>query len=240
MRKSLLFLCVVFLYSMTGLGQDKLEDWQSAATWNEGAIVVSSGEVLKGLICYNDIEGLLLYRNGEQQKSFTSRNVTSFNFFDIAENKRRLFYSLEYEDPFHNAKRPLFFEVLKEFKQFAILIKIDPVLFNQQKGTPINSNSSMKDSNEVIRAQQTETIYFMNTRGEIEPYLELEISHINGIFNDRVKNKRKVLNGDLPKKYFGKKRYDQIQTYAKENDLKLNRKEDFIKIVDYYEKITIN
>ena len=236
MRKLLLVL-VVSACAVAGYCQDNLADWQTAAPWSEGTIVDNDGKEIKGLLKYNDLDGLLLFRNDETEKTFTARNIFSFSFTDASRDILRRFYSLEYEDPVNNAKRPLFFEVLNEFKQFSILIKKDPVVFNQQDGSAGNSNNSMKDANGVIRAQQTETIYFMSQQGVIEPYLELEVTQTNGLFNERVRNKRKVVDDDLPKKYFGEKNYAKILSFAKENKLRLSRKEDFLRVIDYYREI---
>jgi hypothetical protein len=225
---------------MTTFCQDKLEDWQSASSWNEGKIIDNDGKERSGLVRYNDMEGVLQFRSGDEEKSFTARNVLSFSFNDSSQHKKRVFYSLEYEDPVNNAKRPLFFELLREYKSFSVLSKKDPVRFNQQDGSSLSSDNSMKNSNGVIRAQQVETIYFMNTRGVIEPYLEMEIQQTNGIFRERVKNTRKVVDDDLPKKYFGEKNYLKIKSFAKENDLKMKRRNDFLKILDYYKTISGN
>ena len=236
-----LLVVVAFIGPVVSLfSQEKLSDWQSAAEWSDGTIITNEDEELNGKVRYDDLQTILHYRSGSIEKTFTSRQVTMFRFVDATTKKERLFYALEFEDRKFNIKRPLFFELIKEFKTFAVLTKVDPVEFNEAPLTPKGRPSTVKESNAVMRVQQYETICFMSSNGLIEPYLEIGIEHVNGVFDERVRNKETILNADLFEKYFGEKANAKIMTYVKYNELQLNNKEDFLKVLEYYEKNLVN
>ena len=212
--------------------------------WSEGSILLNDGTELKGLLRYNDKTGLLSFEKGSDSRSFTSRNVAGFEFHDEQTNKQRVFYTFPYEDPQNNVKRPLFFEVVKEFKLFAVLAKSDPVdieqksvstpgVFNNSTGT-FSSGTPLGSSIEI---SQTETIYIMDTNGNITPYLKTVSKEIDGVFYDRSKTKNKLLDKDLLEEYIGKEMYEKLVSYAKKNSFKFQRKADLIKILDYYSEI---
>ena len=98
--------------------------------------MTNDGSEAKGLLKYNDKNGLLSYENGSDSRTFTARNVVGFEFFDEGMRKQRIFYSFPYEDSQNNIKRPLFFEVIKEFESFAVLSKVDPLEIDHE---PVSS-----------------------------------------------------------------------------------------------------
>jgi hypothetical protein len=238
---------VRLLYFLTALcivndvfSQDKLSDWQTAAEWTNGSLITSDDEELSGKLRYDDLQCILFYRDGKTEKTFSARQVKMFRLNDSLKRSDRLFYALEFEDRKFNIKRPLFFELIREFKAFAVLSKVDPVEFNELPGKPRGSQNLAKESNGVIRVEQFETICFMSSAGLIEPYLELEIIIKNGVFAERVRNKETILNDALFEKYFGEGATAKIMTYVKHNGLQMSNKEDFLNILNYYEKYIAN
>jgi hypothetical protein len=236
-----LFLAITLSCCATSLlAQSELSDWQSAAEWANGTIITNEDEELSGKLRYDDLQSILFYRDGTTEKTFSSRQVKMFRFTDSVKRADRLFFALEFEDRKSNIKRPLFFELIREFKTFAVLSKVDPVEFNELPGKPRGSRNAARESGGVMRIQQFETICFMSPGGLIEPYLELEITIKNGVFAERVRNKETVLNDELFEKYFGASANAKIMTFVKHNALQLNSKEDLLKILEYYEKYLAN
>lgn len=235
-----LFLFVICIgVTSTAFAQHELSDWQSAANWSDGMIITNEEEELKGKVRYDDLQCILFYHDGKTDKTFSARQVKMFSVRDSVRKTDRFFYSLEFEDRKLNIRQPLFFELIKEFKSFAVLSKVDPVQFNQAATQPRGTQNA-NSPNGVIRVQQFETICFMSSQGLIEPYLEMEITIKNGIFQERTRNRQTILNKNLFEKYFGEKANNQIMTFVKHNELQLNSKEDFLKILDYYEKYLVN
>jgi hypothetical protein len=236
------FLFVVMVWSgitMTASAQHQRSDWQSAG-WNEGTIITNDEEELKGKVRYDDLQCILFYHDGKTEKTFSPRQVKMFWFSDSLRRTNRHFYSLEFEDRKFNVRQPMFFELIKEFKTFAVLTKVDPVQFNEVPTQPRSAQYVAKEPNSGMRIQQFETICFMSSQGLIEPYLELDVTIKNGLSQERVRNKQTILNKDLFEKYFGESANARIMTYVKHNELQLNNKEDLLKILEYYEKYLAN
>ncbi len=212
--------------------------------WSEGSIMVNDGAELKGLLKYNDKNGILSYENGNDTKSFTARNVAGFEFFDESIQRQRVFYSFPYEDSQNNIKRPLFFEIVKEFQRFVVLSKVDPIDIEQKS---VSSPGAFNPTtNTVARGtnfgtsteiSQTETIYIMDTKGNIEPYIKIIDTEVDGVFYDVSKTQNKMLNEDLLEKHVGSAMFKRLDAYAKENKLRLKRKVDLIKILNYYSEL---
>jgi hypothetical protein len=208
--------------------------------WFEGSIMEKNGTELKGLIWYNDNNGVLSFRDGNNARVFTARSVAGFECFDENLQKQRVYYTLEYDDPEHEGgKRPYFFEVIKDFKTFAVLAKTNPVEM-EVKG---NNNSVYSPypiiagpgGNNYTEVSQTETIYFLNSKGVIEPYLKvIKKEFIGRYYWDEKREKNKLVEPRLLAEYITEPVYEKLETYAKSNDLKFRNKEDFLKILNYY------
>ena len=202
--------------------------------------MLSDGTELKGQVRFDDRLGILGYKEGEESKSLTPRRVMAFEFFDKRINKQRFFYTLEEEDPKTQMKKPYFFEVLKDFKTFAVIAKIDPVQIEEKGGstgyssqstTREVSNWSSTSYKEVIR--QKETIYFMNESGQIEPYLQVTRKVVDRAMYDRDKKKKRVLDGDVIQRYFTPTELQAMDKFADEKELDFEVKEELLQILDY-------
>jgi hypothetical protein len=218
-------------------GKEKLLSMREE--WFEGSIMTNDGEELKGLVWYNDNNGVLSFRDGDRARVFTARSVSGFEFFDENTDKQRLFYSIEYDDPdYQGGLRPYFFEVIKDFKTFAVLAKANPVETQVKSSggylTPTPGLMSPVNSS-YTEVSQTETIFFLNSKGKIEPYLKvIKKDFIGRSFWDESKEKNKLVEPSLLAEYISKPVYEQLESYAKTNGLKFRNKEDFLQILDYY------
>jgi hypothetical protein len=223
-------------------GQDKMfEEMLPDIEWGEGSVILNEGTEIKGSIRYNDKNGLVSFESGNDNRSFTARSILGFEFFDYAVNRQRIFYTIEYEDSKGNGKRPLFFEVLKDFKTFAVLAKMDPVGIKQKQ------NQGAAISNGVIgvgvgggtttKINQTETVYIMNSTGEIKPYLNITRKVVDRTLYDRSKIKNKIIDDSLLKEYFVEPGYSKMIQYAEGKNLNFDVKEDLLLILEYYQDV---
>lgn len=241
-HKSIIFSFIAFLSCIAVCnGQKKATMYaENIGEWYEGSIMLANGNEIQGLIKFNENTGVLSYESGSVSKSFTPKNVAGFEFFDDALNKQKVFYSLEYIDPQTDVPRKLFFEVIKEFKSFAVLSKVDPIIIEQK----INSGNSLRmpagASNGTAFAapevSQTETIYFMSDKGKIDPYLQIIEKEREGSLFDKRKTKNKFIKDELLEQYTGSY-FNRLNDFAKDNDLSLKRKKDLIRILEYYEEL---
>ena len=212
--------------------------------WSSGSIMTNDGSELKGLLKYNDKNGILSFQNGGDTRAFTARNVAGFEFFEEGIRKQRIFYSFPYEDSQNNIKRPLFFEVIKEFKSFAVLSKVDPLEVEHNSVSspagisPVTGAVARGQSwGTITELSQTETIYFMDTKAVIRPYVQIIEKEVDGVFYDISKTKNKMIDDDLLEEFIGPNNKKKLLSYAKENKLSFKRKSDLIKILGYYSEL---
>ena len=211
--------------------------------WYDGSILLSDGTELKGLVKYNDRNSVLSYLDGENTKAFSQRSVLGFEFFDESIQRQRVFYTIPYEDSQTGVKRPLYFEVIREYKTFAILSRYEPLETKQKTQTsPSGGLNGMPTytRTSTLEISQTETIFLMHKDGTIKPYfriMNIEDGTKNLITQKDTKTKTRMFDEDLLAEYLTRPVYDDLQRYAKENNLKFKRKEDFMKIVAYYDSL---
>ncbi|NBP68974.1 MAG: hypothetical protein EBR30_18995 [Cytophagia bacterium] len=246
--KILLLFLLSFLPILVN-AQDLTELVTSREEWFQGSILLSDESELKGLILYNNKTGILSYQNGTTSKSFTPRNVIAFEFYDEARNKQRLFYSIEYEDDKTSAKRPFFFELVKDYGDFALVSRIDPLEIKKQrstsdvifnKTTPDGLNPNLGTSNvfeSSPRTIQLETVYLFDLiNAKINPIAEITSENIDRVLlSDKTRVNDKVVGRKYLKEFMGD-RYSQVINYANDQGIGLDNKEDLIKIFDYFFK----
>ena len=227
------------VFSLPGYAQEKaLNEIQTTNAWCNGSILLNNGEALEGLLRYDDKNSVLAFKSADQTSSYTARGVSAFDFFDVDAGKQRTFYSLEYMDPKNNAIRPLFFELLGDFTDFAVISKIDPVDITTKSSTSPIDPGYMDMSNpntygKQTEIAQTETVYFLNANGDIEPYLKVVRTVIDRQYMDREKTKNKIVDKDLIEKYFKKEEIDLMRGFAERNELEFRVKNDLIRILNY-------
>jgi hypothetical protein len=208
--------------------------------WFEGSVLLTNGKEFKGLIKYNDKTDIVCLENSRESKSFTARHVKGFEFFDEVEKKQRVFFSVEVEDKVNNIRRPLFFEVLVDSREFALLSKIAPIRVERREySTPAMFNPATGSFTAgryygyPATISHTETLFLFSKEGEIRPFLEIKEKEIDGMFFDRSVVKNRLLDGEVLKR-FTNHHYKELVSYAKENSLSIREKGDVITLLNYY------
>ncbi|HEY9048742.1 MAG TPA: hypothetical protein VIN08_22715 [Ohtaekwangia sp.] len=238
MKRAWCLYILILLNAIQLFGQEKkFEELNpDLIEWGEGSILLNDGQELKGLVRFNDKNGIVSFESGNTSRSYVPRSVAAFEFYDEKLKRQRVFYSLEFEDK-DNVKRPFFFEVLRDFKTFAVISKIDPVEIEQWTTSPASFSSNGITTvvggtgGTVTKITQTETIYFLGSKGEIEPYLKLMRKIVDRTLYDRKKTKQKILDDDILRKYFNESEISNMIDYSEKNNLHFDNKEEFIKIL---------
>ena len=232
---ALLSLCAISSFSQ----RDKKEGGilERGASWSEGSVMLNDGTELKGVLRHDTKTGILSFQNGDINKSFTAKSVVGFEIFDESVNKQRVFYSFPYIHPATDLISPQFFEALKEFKHFAVLSKVDPIDVDQRRDRTPNFNPyspvTSGGTEIVTEITQTETIYFMNPKGDIKPYLKIIDKDVDRFMFDSSTTKNKLVDEELLEQYAGS-HYAALKSYAKENKLSFKRKKDLLEILEHY------
>ncbi len=246
-RLILLILVLTLTTSLAQTSTEKLELLGDTFEWSDGSILLSNGEELKGLVKYNDRNGVLAYHDGDNSRPFTPRSVLGFEFFDEQKQKQRIFYSLEDIDAETNVKRPLFFELLRDYKTFAIVLRIDRTEVRERHnsspdfyGNGIYTGGS---TTSTLELSQTQTVCILNDKGEVFPYfkcISLEDGRRSWTTGEDVKTKNKMIHNDLLLNFIEKPHYSQLISYADENKLDFKKLDNFKKILEYYDTLISN
>jgi len=208
--------------------------------WTDGNLVLNDGTRLTGKLKYNDRVGLLAFEDGAgDSRSFTARTIATFEYQDEKVSRKRVFYSLEYEDPERKgSKRAFVFELLKEFDDYAMLSRFDPMDVRQVVA-PVSFTSSPATGSPRTIIDLAETVYILTREGEIAPIFRLsEFISDGGVFDSERKKRRMVDRMLLP--YFNDDAYYQMMEYVDEQELDIWEKEDFIKALGFYKETLKN
>lgn len=240
------FIGIIFLTTFIGslnlyAQRKKSAVLQENPSTGYGTITLPGGSQLTGRIRFNDNAGIVSCEEGKNSRSFNSKNVTSFHFFDEAMQRSRVFHAFEFDDPDIGMPVFSFFEVLKEFKTFAVLARIDPVKVEPRRGIlqPYTAPALTDRSSGRIETSQTETIFFINDSGEIEPYLKIVERESEGLLLDYNRTRNEFIKEKLFEQYTGV-HYNALVDFARDNELSFRQKKDLITILDRYEELLSN
>jgi hypothetical protein len=238
--RSLLVVLVIFINSIAAHSQAKRSEiLEFEVVWRYGNVTLGDGTVIKGQISFNDNTGIVSVKQDEDNvRYFTAKNVASFYFYDQKAMRDRNFYVMEYTEPDEGVSRYCFFEVLKEFKSFAVLAKIDPIATKVTGRAKLAQPNANRPQKQVV-ATQTETIFFMTDQGDIQPYLKIIEKEVEGEWWDSNRTKNQFVNKDLFEK-FTRAFYKDLVAFAEEHQLSFKRKSDLVKILDHYQELLEN
>lgn len=203
-----------------GLGQSALQSVERSLS-GMGVVHFIEGDSARGDISY--INSFKIEVNG---KPHSPKSVDSFYFYDSGKSKKRFFLALEYDDKRLGQNTFFFFELLFEFESFALLKKIDPEEIFKTTG-PINGRSFASTSQPMSATY--EQIYVFDQAGNTEPYLEsryLKQEVVTRVVSDKLLFS--LLGPHLA----------ELKKFAKTNKLSFEDKNDFLKIMEYYAKLS--
>ena len=212
------------------------------AAWEEGSILLNDNSELKGQLKYNDRTGIVSFESGAKSGSYNARNLVGFEFHDSRGNYQRFFYSIPYESPDDNRMINQFFEVIREYKEFAIVIKTDPVDVRKRKKLYNDfptANTTTLTERTII--DQVTTLFFMRASDlKIMPFLEITDRDLSKTdkwaFFDGAKLKVKIIDPGLPRELMGKY-FDKVGLFAEDRKLEWDEKDDLVSILDYYDSL---
>jgi len=204
--------------------------------WNNGNIVLNDGTHLSGKLKYNDRVGLLAFEDGGgENRTFTARSISTFEYYDEKVKRRRVFYSIEYGDPERQGnKRAFVFELLKEFDDYALLSRYDPMDVRQVVA-PVTFNAMPATSSPRTIIDLAETVYILTPEGDMQPIFRLsEFIADGGVFDSEKKKRRTIDKLLIP--YFIDEAYYKMMDFVDEKELDIWEKEDFINALTFYKE----
>jgi hypothetical protein len=212
------------------------------AEWEEGSVLFNDGTEMKGQLKYNDRTGVVSFESGAKSGSYNARNLVGFEFHDSRGQYQRYFYSIPYESPEDDRIVNQFFEVIREYKQFAVVIKTDPIDIRKRKKVyndfPTASTALVTERTII---DQVTTLFFLRASDlKLMPFLEITDRDLaktdKWSFFEGPKVKVKILDSNLPKEIMGK-HFGQVRTFAEDRKLEWDVKDDLVSILDYYDSL---
>ncbi len=221
--------------SFAQVGKSRIIKYDTTA--RPGKVVLIDGSEITGNIVFNDNDGIVIVHvNDNDTKSFNAKRLLGFQFYASDLGRLRRFYCIESADEETGMKNVEIFEVLKELQSFAVLSKIGRL----KSVTPANiirkRQAKTLTDRKNLKMVQTETVYFVNSDGLFEAYLEFKTKEKEGDLLDTHGKSSQFIEVDLFGKYTAEY-YPALGKYADENKLSFKNKEDLIKILDEYEKL---
>jgi hypothetical protein len=196
-------------------------------TWREGTITLGDRTELTGLIKYDDKTCILSYQNGDESRTFVAKSVLAFTFYDEATASDRKFYSLDFSDPEVGYSKMYFFEVIREYKKFAILSKTDPYeVRHKTRSSWSPTLSGIYSSYETTHYSQTSTVFLMDDKGGLVPYVrQIDGSRPgDGPFEfDKAKNKL-MSEKEALAAFIGSEMFERLETFAKKTGSRIQEK----------------
>ncbi|MEQ9425301.1 MAG: hypothetical protein RJQ09_12830 [Cyclobacteriaceae bacterium] len=191
------------------------QDFKKKQKWFQGPGKVKTleGKTLEGHIYYSFQYQIVQVIINEKSVGFKSKDVAYFEYFDEGFEKNRKFYTIPYDRDANGKSEPIFFEVIKELADVA-LVK-----------TQVYLNFDLMTGNSE---RLTETLYFADSKGNIKPYVEI-VHKLGGAAHRQIDP-----NGI---RFVTKSKYYRVAGYIKDEKLNEKKEEDIVKILEYYEKI---
>jgi hypothetical protein len=235
----LLISCIAF-----GQTNDDLKSLQYDTTQYSGIVVLPDKTKVRGYLVFNDNEGIVTITNSAGQRSFNAKNIQSFEYYDLESEAKKSFYALEFYDTEVGMPAVDFFEVLKEFESFAVLVRVHRLeavtKASATLGNPLApgiGRSFVQTNNEQNRnIFQSRTVYFVDKDGNFQPYCRVTVRENPDDLILRNTRNSDILNGGLIEKYTDL-HYAHLKKFAKEHKLKFNREDDLLVILNEYEAV---
>ncbi len=167
-RYLLLGLLVICLYPKANAQSSTIRTENQL--WFPGSVHLVDGAYLSGDLNYNFVTKILSFRNGDElPDAYSSKNVVYFVLKNEGSGKSRKYYSLPYAVKGRRSKGYLFFEVLYENEQIALLSHLI-YDFRYATGTgSYGSHTEVKGSATGVK-NVVEVLYLADNRGNMEKY----------------------------------------------------------------------
>ncbi|MGB3619079.1 MAG: hypothetical protein WBA12_13245 [Catalinimonas sp.] len=200
---------LVLLFAGPVVSQQQTRTGSLSERWFEGFLVLNDGDTLRGKVNFNTETEALRVNAGGTVRTYSSQGVRSFRVFDDQMLQTRRFQTL----PFvlrDNYERPTLFEVLAEGKPLQLYAQERTVMTTEPVYDPFLNRSFM-----MQRPRLERTFFFRRNDGRIRRFLGRK----RDLYLLLEDHKRRVRH------------------FVKRNNLRLDRPEDLVEIVNYYNQL---
>lgn len=240
MRKQILITGLLYLFIVNPLVAQKRKDFGIKPLWRQGTITFKDETKFEGLVYYNSNFGTIQIKSAQGEIiSFPENKILSMSYFDDKLNRSVHYTSLVYKDTLADKEYELFFEVIKDFRKFAVLSRLTTasLLF------PVNSNTEAFDILDDFVSKkrayvQVEGIFFIDKSNRLELYCLIKNMDFDGLLYDYSKSETKILKSKSLKRNTAD-HWDELKEYIRKNQLDPKIKSHLIRILDHYEQLSV-
>lgn len=226
----------VLLFCLRSHGQSLFREGIDTP-WVPGEITLIDGTLYKGIVQYRQEAALINFKTSEEakeSKSFTELKIQKLLLLDQNNSRSRIFYSFPIQ--VDGREDFLLFEILKEFKTWAVLSRKGTVNVIASRHDEVSHGYGYGSGKRgYSTVEQTEHIYIFDDAGQINLYLIVSEKESDGLFHASSSKKKIIEKNAMQEKM--NEHWGEVEKYAKENSLKFKNKGDLLKILAYYESL---
>ncbi len=181
--------------------------------WHPGKLVLENGDTLRGSLNYDFKTNLVQISIDNKLKTFSSQNILFVGFHCQYFKRYRYIYSIPYRLK-GSMNVPVFFEILAEGRLTLMAREYVVIESMNRFANPMYRPMHSNFSREIL----TYDYYFLTDNGDISLYSE---------------KKRDLMD------YFGRHE-DEVAKFIRKGKLKVDRQQDLVRIVNFYNELVQN
>ena len=184
---------------------------------------------LKGLIQFNDKLGMIKFKKSPDsaEESFVETSVVAMQLYDDDTREWRNFAVFNVNEVETGRQGALLFEVLMEFKKFALLTRVERVNISvRQRQDAFGNLHTVR-----VGYEQFEKLCLVDEKGTATVVLAVSEFERNKL--SMASKLKPYLDKRALEKYLADD-WDEFQTLVKSNKLNLKKRYDFLRAFEYY------
>lgn len=227
--RAAIYFAITFFFSFADGAYGQFDSLGLNTKWVNGAIVFDDNSTRKGLVQFNDKLGMIKFRKtpDSAEDSFVETSVVAMQLFDEDTGTWRHFALFNVDDAQSGKRRALLFEVLMEFRKFALLTRVERV----NVGVRTRYDATLRTPYTVkVGYEQFENLCLVDEDGNATVVLSVSEFERNKL--SMASKLKPYLDKRALEKYLGDD-WDQFLVLVKNNKLNLKRRDDFIRAFEY-------
>lgn len=220
---------IAFLFSSMGEARAQFDSLGINTEWRSGSIVLMNNSLLKGVIQFNDKLGIIKFRKSPDadEESFSETSIQAMQFYDEDAACWRNFATFKVREEQTGWRGAMLFEVLMEFKTFALLSRVERVNVGvRQRQDALGGYYHVK-----VGYEQFERLCLVNEDGRAT--IILEVSEFERKKLSMASKLKPYLDKGALEKYLADD-WDKFQVLVKSNKLNLKKRADFIRAFECF------
>lgn len=231
--RSVTITCALSFLFIFSDGAAQFDNMGINGDWKKGSIVLDDNSSRKGLIQFNDKLGMIKFREDPKsaEESFVETSIVSMQLYDNIEDKWRNFAVFNLNEDETGKRYSLLFEVLIEFRKFALLSRV------QKVNVAVRSRSNDFGNSYLSRVGYEQFSYLCLVNDEGTATVVLRVNEFERKKLSTASKIKPYLNKKALERYLGND-WDLFQTLVETHDLNVKNRQDLIEAFEYLHRAT--